>query len=281
MPELPEVETVRRGLEPALTGRRFKAVKLARPDLRFPFPERFVERLEGTRVERLGRRAKFLMAELSTGETLTMHLGMTGRFTISGEGFEVFAHSVSPAPQHDHVTFSMQGGIEIIFNDPRRFGFMELFAQGEAETSARFSELGPEPLSNAFSAISLTDAIKGKKSPIKTVLLDQRIVAGLGNIYVCEALFRAGIAPTTRAGDISAKRLERLTAHIKDVLQEAVDAGGSSISDFASTSGALGYFQHNFLVYGRENKPCSVCGAAILRIPQSGRSTFYCGVCQS
>ncbi|MFC7292430.1 bifunctional DNA-formamidopyrimidine glycosylase/DNA-(apurinic or apyrimidinic site) lyase [Hirschia litorea] len=280
MPELPEVETVRRGLSPAMEGRAIERVELRRADLRFPFADRFAERLKGVRIERLGRRAKFLMAQLSSGEVLTMHLGMTGRFSIEGKGFEAFAHSVSNNVIHDHVVFHMEGGVTVTFNDPRRFGFMELYGVGEAEKSKRFAELGPEPLSNSFSSAYLSEILKNKSSPIKSALLDQRIVAGLGNIYVCEALFRSGISPVRKSSTIAGKRAEKLVPVIKDVIREAIDAGGSSISDFAQTDGKLGYFQHSFLVYGQEGKACKICDTPIMRISQSGRSTFYCTNCQ-
>ncbi len=280
MPELPEVETVRRGLSPAMEGRAIERVELRRADLRFPFSDRFAERLKGVRIERLGRRAKFLMAQLSSGEVLTMHLGMTGRFSIEGKGFEAFAHSVSNKVIHDHVVFHMEGGVTVTFNDPRRFGFMELYGVGEAEKSKRFSELGPEPLSNSFSSAYLSDVLKNKSSPIKSALLDQRIVAGLGNIYVCEALYRSGISPVRKSSTIAGKRAEKLAPIIKDVIREAIEAGGSSISDFAQTDGKLGYFQHSFMVYGQEGKACKMCERPIERIVQSGRSTFFCGACQ-
>ncbi len=280
MPELPEVETVRRGLSPAMEGRVIERVELRRADLRFPFPEDFAKRLEGSKINRLGRRAKFLMAELSSGELLTMHLGMTGRFSIQGKGFEIFEHSAGDDPKHDHVVFHMQDEVTITFNDPRRFGFMELYKEGEAEASKRFSELGPEPLSNHFSPEYLEQILRGKSSPIKNTLLDQRIVAGLGNIYVCEALFRSGISPTRKSSTIKGKLAARLVPVIKDVIREAIDAGGSSISDFAQTDGKLGYFQHSFFVYGKEDEPCTTCAKPIKRISQSGRSTFFCSSCQ-
>ncbi len=280
MPELPEVETVRRGLIPAMQGRVIERVELRRADLRFPFPDDFSQRLQGVKIERLDRRAKFLMVELSSGELLTMHLGMTGRFSIEGEGFDIFAHAIAGNPKHDHVVFHLEDNLKVTFNDPRRFGFMELYRAGEAEKSKRFSELGPEPLSNHFSAAHLNEVLQKKSSPIKSALLDQRVVAGLGNIYVCEALFRAGISPTRISSTIKGKRAEKLAPIVKDVISEAIEAGGSSISDFAQTDGKLGYFQHNFLVYGRENEPCKVCDKPVQRISQSGRSTFFCASCQ-
>jgi formamidopyrimidine-DNA glycosylase len=237
-------------------------------------------RLEGKRVTSLSRRAKFLQAELSSGERLFMHLGMSGRFTIETEGAYApgaFAHASRPNPKHDHVVFTMDNGARITFNDPRRFGFMEMVGGDEAY---RLDHLGPEPLGNGFSAPVLRAALKGKKSKIKAALLDQRVVAGLGNIYVCEALFKAGISPRRAAGRLTISETEALIGHIKEVLTRAIAAGGSSLKDFASADGALGYFQHSFDVYGRKGQPCPNCDAAIRRITQSGRSSFYCRACQ-
>lgn len=278
MPELPEVETVRRGLLPVMEQFVFDKVTLNRPNLRFPFDPQFKERVQGQTLISLSRRAKFLQAELSSGERLFMHLGMSGRFTIESQKLANFVHAPVTNPKHDHVIFEMSSGHRITFNDPRRFGFMELVAK---DAPYRLDDLGPEPLSNAFNAPALRTALKGKKSKIKAALLDQRVVAGLGNIYVCEALFRAGISPKRAAGRLLVKENDRLTRHIKDVISEAIDAGGSSLKDFANTDGELGYFQHNFSVYGRENDPCTVCTAPIIRITQSGRSSFYCAQCQS
>ena len=281
MPELPEVETVLRGLIPVMEGASFARVTLNRPDLRFPFADNFAERLEGVRVERLSRRAKFLTTTLSSGERLFMHLGMSGRFTIEANAKNtpgIFAHAASETnPKHDHVIFDMDNGARITFNDPRRFGFMELI---EADEPYRLDHIGPEPLGNDFSAPVLREALKGKKSKIKAALLDQRVVAGLGNIYVCEALFKAGISPLRAAGRLKVLETENLVHHIKDVLCRAIEAGGSSLKDFAGTEGALGYFQHSFDVYGREGAPCSKCELPITRIVQSGRSSFYCKGCQ-
>ena len=280
MPELPEVETVRAGLLPVMEGARFERVTLNRPDLRFPFPENFAARLEGQKVERLSRRAKFLQADLSSGERLFMHLGMSGRFTIVADSSQtpgVFTHAQATNPKHDHAIFTMDNGAVITFNDPRRFGFMEMV---EAGAPYRLDGLGPEPLGNSFNAPALRAALKGKKSKIKAALLDQHIVAGLGNIYVCEALFKAGIRPTRAAGRLTVAETELLVGHIKDVLERAIAAGGSSLRDFASTDGALGYFQHSFDVYGREGAPCVSCEKPLTRIVQSGRSSFYCKACQ-
>ncbi|MEL6257605.1 MAG: bifunctional DNA-formamidopyrimidine glycosylase/DNA-(apurinic or apyrimidinic site) lyase [Pseudomonadota bacterium] len=280
MPELPEVETVRRGLAPVIEGRRILGVDQRRPDLRFPFPENFAARLTGTRVARLGRRAKFLVAELGSGEALIMHLGMSGRFTIDGDGLDVFVHETGADPKHDHVVFHVEGGARITFNDPRRFGFIELWPLAELENYPRIRDLGPEPLTNRFSAAYLDEALADKHTPIKTALLNQAIIAGLGNIYVCEALFRSGISPKRLARSVPGKRAARLAPAIDAVIAEAIEAGGSTLRDFAAADGALGYFQHAFKVYGRERDPCAVCGRAITRIVQAGRSTFYCRNCQ-
>ncbi|MBI1362333.1 MAG: bifunctional DNA-formamidopyrimidine glycosylase/DNA-(apurinic or apyrimidinic site) lyase [Alphaproteobacteria bacterium] len=280
MPELPEVETVRRGLAPAMEGRRILRAETRRADLRFPFPPNFADRLTGVRLAALGRRAKYLVGELSTGEALVMHLGMTGRFTITDTRPGKFHHETRIDPAHDHVVFDMEGGARITFNDPRRFGSMDLWPLGELDIYPAFEGLGPEPVSNAFSAAYLREAFAGKKTPVKAALLDQRVVAGLGNIYVSEALFRAGISPRRLAGSIRPERLERLAAEVRAVIDEAILAGGSSISDFANTDGELGYFQHRFRVYDREGEACPVCERPIRRLVQSGRSTFYCTRCQ-
>lgn len=279
MPELPEVETVRRGLAPVMEGFVFERVELRRANLRFPFPEDFTARLTGQSLTRLGRRAKFLDAEISSGERLLMHLGMSGRFTIDGDGSGQFVHDTGGIAKHDHVIFHMSSGHRVIYNDPRRFGFMELVKQGE--TPPRLAALGPEPLSNELNAPMLREKLRGKKSKIKAALLDQRIIAGLGNIYVCEALFRAGISPLRAAGRLKVVESENLVRHVKDVIAEAIEAGGSSLRDFANTDGDLGYFQHSFDVYGREGEPCRNCTAPLIRITQSGRSSFYCKACQA
>lgn len=282
MPELPEVQTVRDGLAPVMEGFAFTRVTLGRPDLRFPFADNFASRLEGSSLTQLTRRAKFLMAELSTGETLLMHLGMSGRFTIDEGGASLtpgeFTHPQATNPKHDHVIFDMSSGARVVFNDPRRFGFMELFAKGEA--IKRLDHLGPEPLGNDFSGPVLRAALKGKTTKIKNALLDQSIVSGLGNIYVCEALFRTGLRPTRAAGALTRDQGEQLAGHIKAVLREAIASGGSSLRDFTGASGDLGYFQHSFGVYGREGEPCKMCDKPIKRLVQSGRSSFYCAQCQ-
>ena len=282
MPELPEVETVRRGIEPAMLGRIIEQAEVRRPDLRWPLPPRMSDRLTGSRVERLRRRSKYILVDLSTDETLLVHLGMSGRMTVSGRAAGAFVHAHSQPEKHDHVILHMSGDARITFNDPRRFGIMDLFPTNEEGNHRLLSVLGPEPLTNEFSASTLQQALAQKKCPIKSALLDQRIIAGLGNIYVCEALNRAGISPKRSAGQISLPRLERLATVIREVLNEAIDAGGSSLRDHRQASGELGYFQHSFAAYGREGEPCRTVGCAgkILRIVQSGRSTFYCSHCQ-
>jgi formamidopyrimidine-DNA glycosylase len=281
MPELPEVETVRRGLLPAMEGKRFLRVEIRRKDLRFPFPAKFNQRLEGARMQHLGRRAKYLVGELSTGEALIMHLGMTGRFTVSGKKAPgKFHHEHGEDEKHDHVVFDMQGGTRITFNDARRFGFMELWRTDELGEYPGFKGLGPEPISNEFSGAYLKEAFEGKKAPVKAALLDQRVVAGLGNIYVSEALFRSGVNPKKLAGAIKRDKLERLAVEVRKVINEAIAAGGSTISDFGTPDGELGYFQHRFRVYDKEGKPCPTCAKPIRRLVQSGRSTFYCATCQ-
>lgn len=285
MPELPEVETVRRGLEPVLKGARLTRVRQNRPDLRFPFPERFVDRLEGAVVERLERRAKYLLFPLSTGETWVTHLGMTGRFTLDGEQLGEFEESAPIGGKHEHMSLcAVRGGVatRVGFADARRFGFMGLIPTDQVEAHPWFAGLGPEPLGNGFSGAHLAEAFAGRKQNVKVSLLDQRNVAGLGNIYVCEALYRARISPLTPAGKVSRPRLETLAAVVRDVLNEAIAAGGSTLKDFANAEGGQGYFQHRFDAYGREGQPClrDGCAGAIQRIVQGGRSTFYCSTCQ-
>ena len=282
MPELPEVETVRRGLAPAMEGAVIARADVNRPDLRWPFPERMAERLTGARVEALRRRSKYILADLSTGETLLMHLGMSGRVLISGDPLGQFVHD-HPAPEkHDHVVFHMENGARVTFNDPRRFGAMDLMSTAGSETHPLIAALGPEPLGNAFHEDHLVRAFRGKNTPVKSALLDQKIVAGLGNIYVCEALFRAGIHPARKAGRIGAARVAALVPIIRETLQDAIAAGGSSLRDYRQADGELGYFQHSFDVYGREGAACrrTGCDGAVRRIVQSGRSSFYCAQCQ-
>ncbi|MGP6088736.1 bifunctional DNA-formamidopyrimidine glycosylase/DNA-(apurinic or apyrimidinic site) lyase [Antarctobacter jejuensis] len=282
MPELPEVETVRRGLAPVMEGKTILQAQINRPDLRWPFPENMGARLTGARVERLRRRSKYILADLSTGETLLVHLGMSGRMLVSGDQLGRFVQE-HPAPEkHDHVVLDMEGGARITFNDPRRFGAMDLMQTATAESHPLLAVLGPEPLGNAFSESYLTTTLRGRRTPIKSALLDQKIVSGLGNIYVCEALFRTGIHPARKVTRISENRLAGLVPVIRDVLQEAILAGGSSLRDFRQADGELGYFQHSFDVYGREGQPCRSpgCRDTIRRIVQSGRSSFYCASCQ-
>ncbi|MBX9459819.1 MAG: bifunctional DNA-formamidopyrimidine glycosylase/DNA-(apurinic or apyrimidinic site) lyase [Brevundimonas sp.] len=285
MPELPEVETVRRGLQPVLEGARLTRVRQNRPDLRFPFPDRFADRLEGATVERIDRRAKYLLMALSTGETWVTHLGMTGRFTLDGERLGEFEETAPVAGKHEHVSLCAVNGeatTRIGFADARRFGFMGLIPSDEVEAHSWFAGLGPEPLGNGFSGAHLAEAFVGKKQNIKVSLLDQRIVAGLGNIYVCEALYRARISPLVAAGKVSRPRLEILAAVVRDVLNDAIAAGGSTLRDFANAEGGQGYFQHRFDVYGREGQPCAGdgCKGVVRRTVQAGRSTFWCPACQ-
>ncbi len=307
MPELPEVETVRRGLEPVLAGSRITRLVQRRRDLRFPLPERFAERLTGRRIERLGRRAKYLLADLEGGEVLIMHLGMSGRFSVAlpppppirgisparGEEKErgpigAFTHVTGTASAHDHVVLEMEGGAVVTYNDPRRFGFMDLVAAATLNECKHFAGMGPEPLGNGFNADYLAQRAQGRAADLKAFLLDQRNIAGLGNIYVCEALFRTGLSPSRAAACLSTRagrptdRCERLVPAIRTVLEEAIAAGGSTLRDYAHTDGSLGYFQHSFKVYGRENEYCmrEGCGGKIKRTVQGGRSTFHCGRCQ-
>jgi formamidopyrimidine-DNA glycosylase len=292
MPELPEVETVRRGLQPVMEGKRFLAVETRRADLRFPFPKRFAHRLTGRRIAAMGRRAKYLMADFDDDQVLVMHLGMTGRFIIEHDGAVQapgeFQNEITRHVAHDHVVFRMEGGATITYNDVRRFGFMELIPRAEIATHPLTRDIGIEPLGNALTPAKLAELFAEKTTPLKAALLDQRLIAGLGNIYVCEALHRSGLSPRRAAGSIVAKdgaataRAERLTEEIRLVLQEAIAAGGSTLRDFAHADGSLGYFQHRFKVYDREGDPCPnpKCAGVVQRIVQSGRSTFFCGRCQ-
>jgi formamidopyrimidine-DNA glycosylase len=284
MPELPEVETVRRGLAPALVGRRIKRARTKRADLRFPFPKRFAARLSGRRVETLNRRAKYLLAHLDNGTVWVTHLGMTGRWSVIGAKQQPgdFYYSEPPDPTHTHVVIEMEEGAKLEFNDPRRFGYMDLIAEAELDAHPWFKGMGPEPLGNEFHLPYLKHALAGRKTSIKAALLDQRIVAGLGNIYVVEALHRAGIAPTRPAGRISTPRLEKLFHAIRAVLEEAIEAGGSTLNDYADVNGAQGGFQHRFRVYDREGEKCPTkdCNGTIIRAVHGGRSTFWCPRCQ-
>jgi len=292
MPELPEVETVRRGLAPVLEGARFVKVEARRGDLRWPLPSDFVRRLEGQSVIGLGRRAKYLLADLSSGEVLLMHLGMSGSFRVQQAGADDmpgdFHHARSKAAAHDHIVFHMSNGAVATFNDPRRFGCMKLVPRAHLDEEPLLRALGPEPLGNAFDAASLASACAGRKTSLKAALLDQRVVAGLGNIYVCEALHRAHLSPKRKASTLADRkeapneRAKALADAIRTVLTDAIRAGGSSLRDHRQTDGELGYFQHSFRVYDREGAPCRTrsCTGTIRRIVQNGRSTFYCPVCQ-
>lgn len=282
MPELPEVETVRRGLAPVMEGVQIARADVNRPDLRWPFPEGMADRLTGKTVLRLRRRSKYILADLDSGETLLIHLGMSGRMTISGHTVGGFHHPHPAAAKHDHVVFHMANDARITFNDARRFGAMDLMDTGGEDEFWLIRDLGPEPLGNVFDEDYLVARLKGRNTPIKSALLDQRIVSGLGNIYVCEVLFRAGIHPARKAGAISAKRVRSLVPLIRDVLGEAIEAGGSSLKDYRQADGELGYFQHNFAVYDQAGNPCPTdgCQKEISRIVQSGRSSFFCPQCQ-
>jgi formamidopyrimidine-DNA glycosylase len=289
MPELPEVETVRLGLQPALEGHVITHAQTRRGDLRIPFPGDFVKRLEGRKVLRIRRRAKYILADLDSGETLVIHLGMSGRMSVYSQGkprkLGRYLYDTAPATagqdKHDHVVLDTDAPARIVFNDQRRFGLMTLVDTAGLENDKLFRDVGIEPLSDTFNTAYLAKALDGKKTPVKAALLDQRLVAGLGNIYVCEALFRAKISPRRMAGSISRERLGPLVAAIKTVLKDAIAAGGSTLRDHAQATGDPGNFQHHFLVYGREGLPCKMgCKGTVKRIVQSGRSTFYCPRCQ-
>ncbi|HEV2363089.1 MAG TPA: bifunctional DNA-formamidopyrimidine glycosylase/DNA-(apurinic or apyrimidinic site) lyase [Caulobacteraceae bacterium] len=277
MPELPEVEVVRRGLERALTGARFRSVRTRRADLRFPFPDRFAERVTGARAEAPERRGKHIIVPLDTGWAIIIHLGMTGRFLVGKASADEGGEG-----KHAHVVFDTDRGDRITFFDARRFGSMDLVERGDLQIHARLKDLGADPLAAGFGAGSLAAALAGRKRPIKAALLDQRLIAGLGNIYVCEALHRARISPLRPSARISRARIQRLVEAIRSVLDEAIAAGGSTLKDYAAADGELGYFQHSFRVYGREGQRClePSCGATVRRIVQSGRSSFYCPSCQ-
>lgn len=302
MPELPEVEIVRRGLEPLLVGRRFAAIECRREDLRFPFPERFAARLAGTLVTSLERRAKYILARLGTGEVLVLHLGMTGRFTgsrspdpcpaktergnthVLGE----YVYGSGSDPKHDHVVFRMAGGSTVTYNDPRRFGFMLLIAERGLEAHPLFAGLGVEPLGNGLNATYLAERARGRRCDLKAFLMDQHVIAGLGNIYVCETLHRAGLSPKRAARTLAKwngaphERAERLVPEIRHVLIAALDAGGSTLRDYRHADGSAGAFQESFAVYDREGGAClrPGCRGIVRRLVQSGRSTFYCPACQ-
>jgi formamidopyrimidine-DNA glycosylase len=292
MPELPEVETVRRGLQPAMEGSKIVKAEARRKDLRFPFQKDFIARLQGQTVTGLGRRAKYLMADLGSGDVLLMHLGMSGSFRVLEGGHNdtpgQFHHSRSEDRAHDHVVFHMSSGASIVFNDPRRFGYMKIIARNALEDEPLLKGLGPEPLGNEFDAAMLARSCFNKKTSLKAALLDQRVVAGLGNIYVCEALYRSQLSPRRLAATLATKKAEptdhavRLVNAIHSVLNQAIKAGGSSINDHRLTSGELGYFQHSFQVYDREGEKCQTkdCSGIVRRFVQNGRSTFWCPKCQ-
>ena len=296
MPELPEVETVKRGLAPTLEGALILQLDQNRPDLRVPFPDQFADRLAGGRVTALSRRSKYLLADIDTGEVLVMHLGMSGSFRIADDEDSStpgqFAHARSKDGKHDHVVFHLLCSdgrkARILYNDPRRFGFMTLIPRPELAEHPYFKDMGLEPLGNALDGARISALFEGKKAPLKAALLDQKLIAGLGNIYVCEALWRSGLSPTRQAGSIAGKngkatkRTAELAGHIRDTLLEAIEAGGSSLRDHTQADGTLGYFQHRFAVYGREGEACRApgCTSTIARIVQSNRSTFFCPTCQ-
>ena len=292
MPELPEVETVRRGLQPVMEGSKIVKAEARRKDLRFPFQKDFVARLEGQTVTGLGRRAKYLLADLGSGDVLLMHLGMSGSFRLITDDKEKapgkFQHPRSEDRAHDHVVFHMSSGAAVVFNDPRRFGYMKIIARSKLEEEPLLKGLGPEPLGNEFDAAMLARSCANKKTSLKAALLDQRVVAGLGNIYVCEALYRSHLSPRRLAATLATKKAEptdhakRLVSAIHAVLNQAIKAGGSSLRDHRQTSGELGYFQHSFQVYDREGEKCQTagCGGIVRRFTQNGRSTFWCPKCQ-
>src|SRR5881227_19176 len=292
MPELPEVETVRRGLQPIMEGAKILVAEARRPDLRFPFQPDFVARLQGQVVTGLGRRAKYLMADLASGDVLLMHLGMSGSFRVIKPDNEAapgeFHYPRGKDSAHDHVLFRMSSGADIVFNDPRRFGYMKIIARHAMESEPLLKGLGPEPLGNEFDAAMLARSCAGKSTTLKAALLDQRVVAGLGNIYVCEALYRAHLSPRRLAATLATKKGEptdharRLVTAIHAVLNQAINAGGSSLRDHRQTNGELGYFQHSFQVYDREGEKCQTkgCGGIVRRFTQNGRSTFWCPKCQ-
>src|SRR5438067_5948303 len=292
MPELPEVETVRRGLQPVMEGAKIVVAEARRPDLRFPFQPDFVARLQGQIVTGLGRPAKYLMADLASGDVLLMHLGMSGSFRVIKPDNEIapgeFHYPKGKDSTHDHVLFRMSSGADIVFNDPRRFGYMKIIARHAMESEPLLKGLGPEPLGNEFDAAMLARSCAGKSTTLKAALLDQRVVAGLGNIYVCEALYRAQLSPRRLAATLATKKGEptdhakRLVAAIHAVLNQAINAGGSSLRDHRQTNGELGYFQHSFQVYDREGEKCQTkgCGGIVRRFTQNGRSTFWCPKCQ-
>ena len=283
MPELPEVETVRRGLVPAMEGQIIREAWLRRTDFRHPAPADLAERITGQRVERIGRRSKYLLFDLSSGETMVLHLGMSGRILIGAEVLGQFHYDPGKAEKHDHFTMLMETGQPVTFNDARRFGSLDLVTTKGAEDHWLIAGIGPEPLGNSFDAACLADRLRGRVTPIKSALLDQRLVAGLGNIYVAEALWRAHVSPLRLVADVTQVEAAALVSAIRDVLIEAIEAGGSSLRDHRQVDGELGYFQKAHAAYGREGEPCRTpgCSGMITRIVQSGRSSFYCPTCQT
>jgi formamidopyrimidine-DNA glycosylase len=280
LPELPEVETVRRGLEPVLAGRVIERAEVRRPDLRWPFPPRLAERLAGRQVTALRRRSKYLLGDLDSGETLILHLGMSGRLLVSGATVGSFHHP-HPAPEkHDHVVLEVAGGARITFNDARRFGVIDLWPTADLEAHRLLAGLGPEPLGNRFDGAYLAGRLAGRRTSVKAVLGHQRVVAGLGNIYLSEALWRARISPLRPAGELTPTEAEALAAAVRAVLLDAIEAGGSSLRDYRRADGELGYFQHAFAAYDRAGEPCRRCGGEIVRTVQGGRSSFWCPACQ-
>jgi len=300
MPELPEVETVRRGLQPVMEGSKIVTAEVRRKDLRFAFQKDFVARLTGQTVTGLGRRAKYLLADLASGDVLLMHLGMSGSFRVIKDDERnapgQFHHPRNEDRAHDHVVFHMSSGAAVVFNDPRRFGYMKIIARGAIDDEPLLKGLGPEPLGNEFDAKMLARSCANRKTSLKAALLDQRVVAGLGNIYVCEALYRSQLSPRRLAATLASKagprkgvaggeptdHAKRLVTAIHAVLNQAIKAGGSSLRDHRQTDGELGYFQHSFQVYDREGEKCQTagCGGIVKRFTQNGRSTFWCPKCQ-
>jgi len=300
MPELPEVETVRRGLQPVMEGSKIVTAEVRRKDLRFAFQKDFVARLTGQTVTGLGRRAKYLLADLTSGDVLLMHLGMSGSFRVIKDDERnapgQFHHPRKEDRAHDHVVFHMSSGAAVVFNDPRRFGYMKIIARGAIDDEPLLKGLGPEPLGNEFDAKMLARSCANRKTSLKAALLDQRVVAGLGNIYVCEALYRSQLSPRRLAATLASKagprkgvaggeptdHAKRLVTAIHAVLNQAIKAGGSSLRDHRQTDGELGYFQHSFQVYDREGEKCQTagCGGIVRRFTQNGRSTFWCPKCQ-
>lgn len=297
MPELPEVETVKRGLAPTLEGAQILSVDQNRPDLRFAFPDGFVSRLAGQNVSALSRRSKYLLADIGSGDVLVMHLGMSGSFRIENDVLNEtpgsFEHPRNKDPKHDHVIFHLETTdrtrARIIYNDPRRFGFMDLIPRKRIADHPLFRDLGLEPLGNDLSGDALARLFRDRKTPLKAALLNQKLIAGLGNIYVCEALWRSGLSPLRPAGSLvtktgrATKKANLLATSIRETLHDAIRAGGSSLRDHAQTDGTLGYFQHSFAVYGREGEPCRTngCKGTVSRVVQSNRSTFFCPSCQT